>query len=321
MRFVILGAGAIGGVVGARLHQSGAAVELIARGRHYEAIAGRGLTLETPVERVTLPIPVAPTPDAVDFRPGDVVLLATKGQDTPAALDALRDAAPAGTPVVCLQNGVENERVVARLFTNVYGAVVMCPAAHLEPGVVLAYGARLSGQIDVGRYPEGIDACARAVCAAVAGARFDSEPRADVMRYKHAKLIANLSNAVQAICGQDAGAEDLIERARGEARTVLSAAGIACEAADVADMHGRWERWGVGPIGGRERAGGSSWQSVIRGAPTIETDYLNGEIVLQGRLTGVPTPVNALLQGLAHETIRDRHQPGWLPAAEILERL
>ena len=48
MRFVIFGAGAIGGVVGARLHQSGHDVALIARGAHYEVIRERGLTLETP---------------------------------------------------------------------------------------------------------------------------------------------------------------------------------------------------------------------------------------------------------------------------------
>ena len=45
-------------------------------------------------------------------------------------------------------------------------------------------------------------------------------------------------------------------------------------------------------IGGRRRGGGSSWQSLARGTGTIETDYLNGEIVLLGRLHGVPTPVN-----------------------------
>ena len=38
---------------------------------------------------------------------------------------------------------------------EVYGAVVMLPAAHLEPGTVEAYGAETTGHIDVGRYPDG----------------------------------------------------------------------------------------------------------------------------------------------------------------------
>ena len=48
MRFIVLGAGAIGGVVGARLRDAGNDVLLIARGAHYEAISSEGLTLETP---------------------------------------------------------------------------------------------------------------------------------------------------------------------------------------------------------------------------------------------------------------------------------
>jgi 2-dehydropantoate 2-reductase len=59
----------------------------------------------------------------------------------------------------------------------------------------------------------------------------------------------------------------------------------------------------------------------VRGTGAVETDYINGEIVLIGRLTGVPTPVNALLQRLARETVRDRHSPGWLAPAEVLARL
>ncbi|MBV8219193.1 MAG: hypothetical protein JO325_12075, partial [Solirubrobacterales bacterium] len=121
MRIVIFGAGAIGGVVGAKLHQSGIDVALIARGAHYEAIRDRGLTLEQPnAITLRLPIPVADAPDALDWSGDDVVMIATKSQDTTGALGALRAAAPATTPVVCLQNGVENERAALRLFPNVY---------------------------------------------------------------------------------------------------------------------------------------------------------------------------------------------------------
>ncbi len=321
MRFVVFGAGAIGGVVGARLHQAGRDVLLIARGAHHDVIAVRGLTLETPHQRVTVPIAVARAPDVVDFGADDVVLLATKSQDTAGALDTLRDAAPAGTPVVCFQNGVENERVALRRFSCVYGAVVMAPTAHLEPGVVQAYGAALTGQIDVGRYPNGVDDRCRAVCDALAGARFSSEPREDIMRFKYAKLLANLANAVQAICGAEADAVELIGRAREEGRAVLRAAGIEFVAEDVADLRGRWERWQVGEIAGRPRAGGSTWQSIVRGAGSVESDYLNGEIVLRGREHGVRTPVNELLQALARETARDRHPPGWLSADDVLARL
>jgi 2-dehydropantoate 2-reductase len=321
MRFVVIGAGAIGGVVGVRLHQSGHEVQLVARGAHYDAIKRGGLTLETPVERVTVELPVAPAPADAGMRADDVVLLATKSQDGEAALDALRDAAPATTPVVCLQNGVVNERVALRRFASVYGAVVMAPTAHLEPGVVEAYGTALTGSIDVGCYPSGVDDRAQEVCRALASSHFDSEPRAEIMRHKYAKLIANLGNAVQAICGPEAAVGDIVRRLQEEGRTVLKAAGIEFEVPDVADISGRWQRWQMGEIEGRGRAGGSTWQSVARGAGSVETDYLNGEIVLQGRLCGVPTPVNELLQSLAREMVRERHGPGWLSPEQVLARL
>lgn len=322
MRFVIIGAGAIGGTVGAALHQAGHEVLLVARGAHYEAITAHGLTFETPQARVTLPIPVRPSPAAVRYASEDVALVATKTQDTGAVLSELMAAAPATIPVICAQNGVENERLALRRFEAVYGAVVMSPTAHLEPGIVLAYGTTRLGTIDIGCYPSGVDARCEGMCAALRSARFLSDPRPDIMRHKHAKLLANLGNAVEAICGpDDVDGEALEERAGEEGRSVLDAEGTEYAVQDVADIRARWRRWGVGEIAGRPRGGGSSWQSVVRGTGNIEADYLNGEIVLRGRLLGIPTPVNALLQRLAYQTVREGRAPGWLAAAEVLARL
>ena len=319
MRFVIFGAGAIGGVVGARLHQAGRAVTLIARGAHLDAIRRDGLTLVTPVERLTQAIPVAGTPAEVDWTGDEIVLLATKSQDTTGALTALRAAAGPGVPVVCLQNGVENERVASRLMDRVYGAVVMSPTAHLEPGVVEASGARLSGMIDVGVYPDGTDACCDEVSSALAGAQYLSETAPDVMRLKHAKLLLNLVNAVNALCAPGPERDDLSARAVEEGRAALTAAGIDFLADEITDMTGRWARLDVQDIEGRPRAGSSTWQSLARGTGTLETDYLNGEIVLQGRLHGVPTPVNAALCRLAARAARTRTAPESFAADEVLE--
>jgi 2-dehydropantoate 2-reductase len=55
-----------------------------------------------------------------------------------------------------------------------------------------------------------------------------------------------------------------------------------------------------------------------RGTGNIETDYLNGEIVLLGRLNGVPTPVNELLQRRARQAALDRIAPGTVDPAELL---
>jgi 2-dehydropantoate 2-reductase len=318
MRFVIYGAGAIGGVVGARLAQTGFDVALIARGAHLDAIRRDGLTLETPVDRVVLDLPAAEDPAAVDWRPDDVVCLATKSQDSASALTALRIAAPPELPIVCMQNGVENERLALRLFEHVYGAVVMVPAAHLDPGVVQAYGSNLTGMIDIGCYPRGVDERCEAIATALGASKFNSRVRVDVMRYKYAKLIVNLGNAVEALCDPGPDADELTRRAREEGRAVLTAAEIEFVAEEVDDVRGRWERMQVSEIGGRERAGSSSWQSLARGSGAIETDYLNGEIALLGRLHGVPVAVNAELCALADRIAADGGSPGQLSADEVL---
>src|SRR5882762_1710489 len=94
MRFIVYGAGAIGGVVGARLFQHGHDVVLIARGAHYEAIRANGLRLDAVDGSVTLPIPVVNDPARIDFGTDDIVLLCMKSNGTIDAVRALAAVAP-----------------------------------------------------------------------------------------------------------------------------------------------------------------------------------------------------------------------------------
>ncbi|HEY3831064.1 MAG TPA: 2-dehydropantoate 2-reductase N-terminal domain-containing protein [Acidimicrobiia bacterium] len=321
MRFVVFGAGAIGGVTGARLHQGGHDVVLIARGAHRDAIAANGLTLRTPAESVMLDIPVAGDPQDIVWRGDDVVLLATKSQDTSGAIDALRSALPNHhVPIVCLQNGVANERNVLRYFENVYAVPVMCPTSHLEPGIVQASSVPVTGIYDIGRYPTGTDATCEEVAAAFGASTFVSEVRADVMRWKWSKLIMNLGNSVQAMCAPSDAASELVARARREATGILRAAGIDF-ASSAEDAERRGDILKPGTIDGQPRSGGSSWQSLARRSGSIETDYLNGEIVLVARLHGGSAPVNALLQRAAKAAAERHAAPGSVDAAPLLAQL
>src|ERR1700722_17827228 len=103
MRFVVVGAGAIGGAVGGRLFEQGFDVTLVARGDHGRALRSGGLVLESPGETGTLPIPVVADPAQVSWDGDPVVLLAVKGQGTDHALEQLV-VAPPDAPVVCMQN-------------------------------------------------------------------------------------------------------------------------------------------------------------------------------------------------------------------------
>lgn len=321
MRIVIVGAGAVGGTVAARLALSGQDVAVVARGAHSAAIRERGLHFESPVDDVVVALPVFERVDEVDWRPGDAVLLGVKSQDTAPLLDVLRLVVPAGTPIVCLQNGVDNERQALRRFADVYGVCVMLPADHLEPGRVRVY-TDPPGILDIGRYPGGVDATCEALAAAFRAGGFGSEPRADVMAWKHRKLMLNLLNAVEALTGPYADWPSdgpLVSRVFAEGEAVLAAAGIEVVDADV-DAARRGDTLALRPVGGVQRQGGSTTQSLQRGTP-VETDYLNGEIVLLGRLHGVPTPVNALLQRLLAETAAGDEPTAPLTEADILALL
>jgi 2-dehydropantoate 2-reductase len=321
MRFVVYGAGAIGGVVGGRLAQAGHEVVLIARGDHHDAIRDEGLRLVTPdAEPLTLSIPVVSHPAGLDFRDDDVVLLGMKSQHTGEALRALLASAPPTVSVVCVQNGVANEPAALRVFEDVYGVCVVLPALHLEPGVVEASAAPVTGLLDVGRFPHGVGARGEEIAAAFASATFESVARDDIMRWKYGKLLNNLGNAVEALCGPDPEARVVHRRAWAEGAKVLAAAGIAAVSPEE-DSARRGDRFQWGGDAATSRPGGSSWQSLARATGSIETDYLNGEIVLQGRLHDVPTPVNLLLQQLATTAARDGRRPGTLPVHELIQML
>lgn len=316
MRFVIYGAGAIGGTVGARLHLAGFEVVLIARGPHLDAIAEHGLRFVSPSMDTRLRIPCAADPGAAAVCEEDAVLLCVKSQHTGSALRDLHAVVGREARVICCQNGVENERVALRFFRRVYGMVVWLPAEHLAAGEVVNFAENTAGGLDAGCYPAGVDAFIGEVTAALCKAGFSAAPHGRIMGHKYEKLLANLANAVNAATGSNSRA--IHAKLRAEALACYDAAGIHCATAEQVRA-GRTAIRG-GQVPGRKRHGGSSLQSVLRGTGDIEVDYLNGEIVFLGRLHGVPTPVNAAVQALGNRLVRERTPAGAMTVEEV-ERL
>jgi 2-dehydropantoate 2-reductase len=320
MRYIIYGAGGVGGIVGGKLFMSGKEVVLIARGAHLEAIRRDGLRLQHPNPNTTemLRIPAVSHPSEIEFRDDDVVILTMKSQDTIGALEDLREAAGDLIPVVCAQNGVENERQALRRFRNVYGMLVIMPANYLEPGLVDTTAWPGTGVLDLGRYPEGSDDLAEQIAADVSAAGFVAQADPKILRLKYSKLNQNMVNAIQAIIHPEVDTADILEKARKEAEACFTAAGI--EWAPTSEMMGRnaANRSGApAGIGGGGWRGGSTWQSLMRGVGSSETDYLNGEIVLLGRLHGVPTPANEVLQLYVDRVARSRQEPGTTDVEEV----
>jgi len=248
-----------------------------------------------------------------------------KTQDSAAALQTWGPAPVEGggtaaerLPLLCAQNGVESQRLALRVFRTVYGVCVWLPCTYVEPGVVSAAGSPLTGILHLGRYPHGTDETARLVAADLEKSHFEAPVTPDVARWQYAKLLANLGNALEAVTGpmESTEAVTLFERVKAEGAAVLAAAGIPYAGTEEQKAV-RGDKVFLVPLHGTPRGGGSSWQSLTRGTGTIEADYLNGEIALLGRLHGVPTPLNDLLQRLANTFARERRAAGSMPVAEL----
>ena len=129
IRIAVMGTGAIGGYVGARLATAGAEVVFIARGAHLAAIRETGLKVTSPLGDLHIN-PATATDDPAEVGPVDMVLLGVKLYDVEAAVRALQPMLVPETGVVSLQNGVNAPTVIAEI----------AGPAHCIPGVVLING-------------------------------------------------------------------------------------------------------------------------------------------------------------------------------------
>ncbi|MCW2603825.1 MAG: 2-dehydropantoate 2-reductase, partial [Pseudonocardiales bacterium] len=305
-------------------------VVLVARGNNLAALRTHGLRLAIPERVIQVRPPVVEHVSELTLAKDDVLLLCVKSQDT---ADLLRQLAPlpvesatAGEvlPLLCVQNGIGNEREASRFFRNVHGVGLMLQATHLEPGKVSATGTPVTGGLELGRYPFGTDPVDEAIAAELSASGFAMFVRSDVMAWKRAKLLGNLGNALEAMCGPDATDADkpvlaeIRARATAEAKACFDAAGMTqISDAEWAD-HQKTSGMNRAPVEGQSRSGGSTWQSVQRGQGQVETDYLNGEIVLLGRLHGVDTPMNERIQLAMATFVRSGAAAGTLPATALL---
>jgi 2-dehydropantoate 2-reductase len=318
MRFVVYGAGAVGGVIAARLHLGCVDVQVVARGPHLEAIRANGLRFVTPTEETAVPVQAVGRLEELDVDGDTAVVVSVKSHQTAAVMRDVALSTPPDVTLVSAQNGVANEATMLRCRRHVLGVCVMLPSSHLEPGVVVQGSGNVPGMLDVGCFPDGADDRAQSVAVALRRGGFESVVRPDIMAWKYRKLITNLGNAAQAACPRDDDRDRLTELARDEGERALAAARIPVITEEEDDAR-RGDLLDTSAM--RSRGGGSTWQSVRRRTGDVETDYLNGEVSLLGRLHDVATPVNDLLRDVAWRLVAAGAEPGSMRAADLLMEL
>lgn len=322
MRFLVVGAGAIGCLVGGRLAAAGHDVTLVTRDWLADTIADSGLRLNISGQTVYVPDLAAVTTvtEAVlEFGPFDLVLFTMKAYDTATGIRELRAALAYVEPdrddrplrILSLQNGVGNEQLLSEAFgvEHVIAGVITAPAEMPVPAVVRASTgaiglAALSPQTPIAP-----------IAAAFRTAEFPTRMYRDWRALKWSKLLLNmLGNATSAILDwppeqvfEDPTLFELEWRAWREALAVMYAQNI-----EVVSLPGyplpwviRLLRWVspsvIRPVFRRAIARGRGGKmpslqiDLERGRSNSEVTVLNGAVVEAGRQLNIPTPVNTAL--------------------------
>ncbi len=334
MKICVVGAGAIGGLLGARLAAAGEDVTLIARGAHLDAIRARGIEVTMNDDAVVHAADVAATGGLKESGPQDLVILGVKAHQIAPIVGDLPALFGPGTVVLTTQNGIPwwyfqrhggpfDGTVLDSLDPG--GVIAGAIAPERIIGCIAYPAAEITGpgrirHIEGSRFPVGeLDGSVTERVSALSGtlqrAGFKSPVLADIRSEIWLKAWGNLSfNPISALTHAT-----LIDICRFPLSRDL-AARMMTEAQDVAGRLGISFRVPLEKrIAGAERVGRhkTSMLQDAESGKALETEALIGAVAELGRLTGTPTPsidaVYALTRLLGHvieeERVRVRAEP------------
>lgn len=306
LRVVVVGAGAVGGFVGAMLARAGHDVTLVARGDHGKAIETNGLTVETPTETLVVRTAVVSRVEDAAGANADVVIVAVKTNDLSQVGPRVDAMLGEGGVAIPLLNGLDSEAELATELgkDRVVGAIAQLSARLLAPGTIRVDGpARMTlAPLSPEAFPR-IERLSRALsCSDLV-----CDARSDLARLLWNKLLWNAPfNAVCALTRRSAGdalavpeLEALLRAAMREVVLVARAEGVTIDdrAIEKNIEVTRTHHGSTVP---------SMLQDVLRGRPT-ETRALQGSVIARARRHGIATPVldtlHALMLGIEAKTM------------------
>lgn len=325
MNVLVVGAGAIGGYVGARLALAGHAVTFVGRSPLAEAFAARGLTLIEPEGQFAVSDCRVVTSVAEAFAsiPAfDLALFTVKTCDTASAIDELRPYAQRIDRFLSLQNGLSSEDLLGDAFgrEKIVAGTILNPVSVREPGVVMLEKRKGGlGAAALDRRRSGDDA--RRLADTLQQAGFVIRVYAEARSMKWSKLILNLiGNASSAILDWNtmevfadkrtfvvevAALREAIRVARAERARFVRLPGypVPLLVASIRWMPLPFLQSLLAPLvaGGRGAKMPSLHIDLRGGKGRSEIDELNGAVVRLGARHNIPTPANAVLV----DTFRD----------------
>jgi 2-dehydropantoate 2-reductase len=234
MRFLVLGAGAVGGYFGGRLAEAGRDVTFLVRGARAAALGEHGLTVESPLGDFRVPVNLV-TAERVGG-PYDVVLLTVKHYDLDAAIAAIRPGIGPDSAVLPLLNGlVHLDRLDAAFGPQRVLGGVAYVGASLQPGGTIRHHNRLSGIAFGERGGDPASARARAIEEAFAGTPISAPANENIMLEMWEKFVmmgamAGISCLMRGNVGEIMGTQDgeaLMIAALAECQAVAAASGFS----------------------------------------------------------------------------------------------
>ena len=316
-RFLIVGAGGIGGIVAAHLVEQGHDVTALTTNPLIaDAVSAYGYRVRG--EGAPGPVRGPIVQKLSSSRKFDFILLATQPPQVEEATRSARAALADGGRFVCFQNGLCEERVGALVgLDNVIGAVVAWGASMVEPGV---YDRTSSGGFQLGRWDGAVDARVEELASALEciGPTVVTK---NLVGSRWSKLAINCAiSSLGTVGGDRLG---VLMRQRFVRRLALE---IMTETTEVARAHGvRLEKVAgtldldwlaltendktsggsaslvakhalLLAVGARYRRLRSSMLAAIERGRPPSVDFLNGEVVTRGQAAGIPTPINAAIR-------------------------
>jgi 2-dehydropantoate 2-reductase len=289
MRFLVLGAGAVGGYFGGRLAEAGRDVTFLVRGARANALAEHGLKVESPLGNFTVPVKVA-TADRVGG-PYDVVLLTAKHYDLDAAVEAIRPGVGPDTAILPLLNGLVHLERLDRVFGpgRVLGGVAYVGAVLLPDGSIRHHN-RLSG-IAFGERGGGISERTRAIEREFAGTPVSAPANPDIIQEMWEKFVmmgamAGMNCLMRGNIGEIVATEEgkaLMIEALAECQAVAAASGHAPRPQSRERVEAMLTEPGS--------VNSASMRQDLEAGRRTEADAIVGDMLRRARGFGIATPL------------------------------